>query len=64
MAVDERVAEAVRQAAAGRRLPCAAALAVAARLGVEPRVVGETANALGIKIVDCQLGCFGGGKKR
>ncbi len=64
MAVDGRVADAVRDAAIERRLPCAEALAVAARLGVEPRVVGEAANALGIKIVECQLGCFGGGKTR
>ena len=64
MAVNGRVADAVRDAAVERRLPCAEALAVAERLGVEPRVVGEAANALGIKIVDCQLGCFGGGKAR
>lgn len=64
MAVDGRVADAVRDAAVERRLPCAEALAVAERLGIEPRVVGEAANALGIKIVDCQLGCFGGGTKR
>jgi len=64
VAVDERVADAARQAAAERRLSCAEALAIAERLGVEPLVVGEVANALGIKIVDCQLGCFGGGKAR
>lgn len=64
MAVEERVAEAVKAAAADRRLACADGLAIAERLGVEPIIVGQTANALGIKIVDCQLGCFGGGKKR
>lgn len=64
MAVDERVAEAVRAAAPARRLACADALAIAERLGVEPLTVGQTANALGVKLVDCQLGCFGSGKKR
>ena len=62
MAVDERVAAEVKGAAPERRLPCAAALAIAERLGVPPLAVGEAANALGIKIVDCQLGCFGRGK--
>ncbi|MFW6161267.1 MAG: hypothetical protein ACODAJ_00775 [Planctomycetota bacterium] len=64
MTVDERVAEAVRAAAEDGRLACAEALAIAERLEVEPRAVGEAANRLGIKIVACQLGCFGGGAKR
>ena len=61
--MDERVAEAVRDAAVERWLPCAAALALAERLGVAPSEVGAAANELGIKIADCQLGCFGGGRK-
>lgn len=64
MAVEERLADAVKAAAEDRRLACADALAIAARLGVEPRAVGQAANALGIKIVDCQLGCFGSGTDR
>jgi hypothetical protein len=62
--MDERVADEVRRRAPEGRLPCAEALAIAERLGVAPAAVGEAANALGIKIVDCQLGCFGGGAKR
>jgi hypothetical protein len=63
MAVDERVSAEVRAVAAERRLACAEALAIAERLGVEPREVGRAANELGVKIVACQLGCFGGGKR-
>jgi hypothetical protein len=53
------VREAVRGEAEGGRIPCARALAVARRLGVEPRTVGDACNREGIKIVRCQLGCFG-----
>jgi len=57
--VDERLAAELRRRAAGGRLPCAAALAIAEELGVARPEVGRAANQLGIKITDCQLGCFG-----
>ena len=40
------------------QLPCAAAFKVAKELKVSVREVGETADKLGIRIVNCQLGCF------
>jgi len=40
------------------KLPCAAAFKIAQELKVSPRNVGETADELGIKICNCQLGCF------
>ncbi len=40
------------------RLPCAQAWAVARRLGLERIRVGQAADALGIRISSCQLGCF------
>lgn len=40
-------------------LTCARASRLAEELGVAPRLVGETATAMGLKITDCQLGCFG-----
>ncbi|HHW54545.1 MAG: hypothetical protein WAQ41_07825 [bacterium] len=46
-----------------KRLSCPQALALANRLGVAPIKVGRAADQLGIKIVGCQLGCFGEGKK-
>jgi len=59
MAVDERLAGELKRRAPERRLPCAEALAIAHDLGVPPLAVGEAANELGIKLTDCQLGCFG-----
>jgi hypothetical protein len=64
VAVDERVAEEVKRRAPGGRLPCAAAFEIAEKLGVAPIEVGRATDELGIKIIDCQLGCFGGGKKQ
>lgn len=45
-------------------LTCQQAHQLAARLGVELIQVGRTASAMGIKIADCQLGCFGRYKGR
>lgn len=59
MAVDEKLAEAVRQRAPEGRLPCAAAFEIAEELGVPRLAVGRAATELSIKIVGCQLGCFG-----
>jgi hypothetical protein len=42
----------------GRKITCKTALRIADELGVDPSLVGETANQLGIKIIACQLGCF------
>jgi len=55
---DERVAAALRERAADGRIPCAEALALAEELGVPTLEVGKAANELGIKIVNCSLGCF------
>lgn len=40
------------------KLPCAVAFQIAAKLKVSRRQVGEAANALRVRVVDCQLGCF------
>jgi hypothetical protein len=56
--VDEKVLEAVKAAAKEGRIACAAALKLAEELGVPSLEVGKAANALGIKIVQCSLGCF------
>jgi len=39
-------------------LPCAKAWALARRLGISKLEVSGAAEALGIRIVQCQLGCF------
>lgn len=53
------VASALRAEAKEGRIACAAAMALASRLGVSPREVGLACDRLGLKIVSCQLGCFG-----
>ncbi len=53
------VRRAVREESEDGRLGCAAALALARRLEVDPKEIGKACNAQNIKIVRCQLGCFG-----
>ncbi len=53
-----RLEAAVRQAASGGYLPCPRAWRVARDLGVPKLDVGAMADRLGIRITDCQLGCF------
>ncbi|MHC5034718.1 MAG: hypothetical protein ACYTFZ_06750 [Planctomycetota bacterium] len=57
--LDRRVIEAVEAEAEEGRIPCARALALARRLGVDPKKIGEACNRARVKIVHCQLGCFG-----
>jgi hypothetical protein len=40
------------------RLSCAAARKIAEKLGVSYKEIGSAADALGIRIKSCQLGCF------
>ena len=40
------------------KLPCAVAFQIAKKRSVTPKEVGDTANAIDIKIASCQLGCF------
>ncbi|MCK5024306.1 MAG: hypothetical protein KAR56_01665 [Thermoplasmata archaeon] len=37
---------------------CAQALAISKKLGIIPKEVGAEIDKLGIKIHNCQLGCF------
>jgi hypothetical protein len=60
--IDSVVARESEGTADEGRLACARALGVARRLGVAPGEIGDAANRLGVRIVDCQLGCFGSKK--
>ena len=40
------------------RLPCALAFKVARKLNITPGMVGNRANELKLRIINCQLGCF------
>ncbi|NOZ22847.1 MAG: hypothetical protein GXP25_17355 [Planctomycetes bacterium] len=56
---EDRVLQEVEKRCPDERLPCSLAFQIAKELGVTPLRVGQAANELGIKIVNCQLGCFG-----
>ena len=56
--MDEAMEREMRAALVGGRLPCAVAFRIAKELGVAPKVIGDAANRLNIKIAKCQLGCF------
>ena len=57
--IDERVAAAIAARLQDGRLPCAAAFAAAAELGVPPVEVGRTADRMQVRLTACQLGLFG-----
>ncbi|MCR4420490.1 MAG: hypothetical protein QHH27_00765 [Clostridia bacterium] len=52
------IRRAIEATAREGRLACAEAHRLAEELKVSPLVVGQAADALGIKLVSCQLGCF------
>jgi hypothetical protein len=52
------LATALRELDADGRLTCSAVFELALRLKATPLKVSEAANILGLKIRDCQLGCF------
>ena len=54
----EELKEEMLKKAVNGRLSCAAAREVAEKLSLPYKEVGIAANELGIKIKDCQLGCF------
>lgn len=56
--VEERIAERI-EVYPDEGLPCAVAHYIAAELSVSPLRVGQTADAIGVRITMCQLGLFG-----
>ena len=53
------LAEELAGSLVGGKLPCPIAFKVARKLNVAPKVVGDKADELGIRVINCQLGCFG-----
>ncbi len=62
---DEAIAQAIYEhldnaaLSTQEKLPCAIAFAIAKARGVPPRLVGQTADALQVRLCRCQLGLFG-----
>lgn len=60
--VDEAITQKIKCLAKDGQLTCAEAIKLANTEAVPPICIGRAANAAGIKIIACQLGCFGGKK--
>jgi hypothetical protein len=56
--MNEKLKAALEQMVRDDRLTCKAAREVAEKLGLKPVDVGKAADELGIRIKDCELGCF------
>ena len=56
---DKKLAEAIRGRLRENLLTCTAAFSVAEDEGVDPLVVGQTADAIQVHLSRCQLGLFG-----
>ncbi|MBI2831383.1 MAG: hypothetical protein HYX79_03910 [Chloroflexi bacterium] len=54
----ESLEEKLRASAVDNKVPCATAFKVAKEFKVGRKNVGDAANRLKIRFVDCQLGCF------
>jgi hypothetical protein len=57
--VSEAIAQAIYEGLDDGKLPCDVAFAIAEAQEVKPRLVGQTADALQIRLCRCQLGLFG-----
>ena len=54
----EELREEIMKKAVDRKLPCAVARKIAEDFGISYSSLGAAADELGIKIKNCQLGCF------
>lgn len=52
------LSEAIKQSLVDGYLPCTTAFEIAKKLKVAPLTVGNTADDMGIRVTDCQMGCF------
>lgn len=62
--IEAAVLAAAREEDGLRQLSCARAQVLAEDLGVTPRTVGAVCQRLGVRLTDCQLGCFGKGRNK
>ena len=54
----EQLKDKILSTAENSKLPCQKAFAIAEETGLTRAEVGKACNELGVKIFDCQLGCF------
>ncbi|OGW27310.1 MAG: hypothetical protein A2X59_02680 [Nitrospirae bacterium GWC2_42_7] len=55
---DEKLKKEMLKKAVNKKLSCSAARKIAEDLKIPYKKVGKTADDLGIRIKDCQIGCF------
>jgi hypothetical protein len=55
----QAVLDAADQEGDRKRIECARALGLAKKHGVKPIEIGTICDEQDVKIMDCQLGCFG-----
>ena len=56
--MNEELKQEMMEQAADGKLPCAVARKIAEDLNISYKEVGDAANDLGIRINNCELGCF------
>lgn len=54
----EQIEKAIQESARDGKMSCHGARALAERLGVDYREVGDALNDLKVKVRGCELGCF------
>ena len=60
---DKEILDAILPLVQNGMLKCKDALTLAAELQIKPVRIGKACNLNDIRIVNCQLGCFGTGPK-
>ena len=58
MAEEKTVREALRKAAENGKISCAKAFQIAEEFKIPKKKAGDILNAMGIRVKQCQLGCF------
>jgi len=56
--MSEKIEKEIQKHSVDGRITCAVARKIAEDCGVPYKSVGEVADKLGVRIRDCQLGCF------
>lgn len=56
--MNEELKQEMMEKAVDGKLPCAVARKIAKDLNISYKDVGDAANDLGIRIKNCELGCF------
>jgi hypothetical protein len=58
MAEEKTVREVLRKASEDEKIPCAKVFQVAEEFRIPKKKAGDILNEMGIRIKQCQLGCF------